>query len=246
MWVSRCRDAIAMSHTASTLARTYAGMDVTKTIDFKASFNSTITRVLDEKLPPLISRTCASSLFHMASPAPKLVYMTFVACYELSIIFLYTKASLVGRADSGTKTGWYEQQEVDKDRDVEEANFQGLIDGGFRSGCEMATVVCFIMLYLSFSRTAFNVLGVFDLMNLKGVLFSMLPVIGVLSSAAWPLDRRARSDSDGGMGVMGETNALSPANSVAFSQRTLRVLEMIYPLAYCSLSPPPPPSFFPL
>ena len=62
MWATRCQDAINMSHTASALARTYTSMDVTKTVEFKASFNRTITRVLDNKLPVLILRTCVSAL----------------------------------------------------------------------------------------------------------------------------------------------------------------------------------------
>lgn len=60
MWIIRCQDAIDMSHTASEFARAYAGMDVSKTVDFKASLNATVTRVLDDKLPNLIARTCVS------------------------------------------------------------------------------------------------------------------------------------------------------------------------------------------
>lgn len=60
VWFTRCRDAIAVSHSASEFARAYAGMDMTKTLDFQASFSSTTGRVLDDKLPMLISRTCVS------------------------------------------------------------------------------------------------------------------------------------------------------------------------------------------
>lgn len=60
VWFTRCRDAVAVSHTASEFAQAYAGMDPTKTREFKASFNSTTRRVLDGKLPMLISRTCVS------------------------------------------------------------------------------------------------------------------------------------------------------------------------------------------
>lgn len=67
VWVTRCQDAIDMSHTASAFAITYAGMDVTKTIDFKSSLNSTVTRVLEEKLPMLISRTCVSDWIYAAT-----------------------------------------------------------------------------------------------------------------------------------------------------------------------------------
>lgn len=54
-----------MSHTASAFAKTYAGTDVTRTVEFKTAFNTTLLRVLDDKLPALISQTCVScSLEH--------------------------------------------------------------------------------------------------------------------------------------------------------------------------------------
>lgn len=65
-WVIRCQDAIDMSHTASAFTRTYAGMDVTKAIDLKSFLNSTMTRVLDEKLPALISQACVSDWAYVA------------------------------------------------------------------------------------------------------------------------------------------------------------------------------------
>ncbi|KAL8722419.1 MAG: hypothetical protein Q9225_001098 [Loekoesia sp. 1 TL-2023] len=104
MWVTRCQDAIDMSHTASALARAYAGMDVTKTVEFKASLNSTVSRILDDKLPTFISRTCISLDVFNASPVLDLAYMAFAACHGLSIAVYYTTAPSLNNRDPGTRT----------------------------------------------------------------------------------------------------------------------------------------------
>lgn len=56
--VTRCEDAIDMSHTASFFARQYASLDASTTLEFKRALNRSVARVLDDKLPDLISHTC--------------------------------------------------------------------------------------------------------------------------------------------------------------------------------------------
>ena len=62
IWLSRCRDAIEVSHTASTLLKRYSDMDGTRAAELKVSLNDTISRVLDDKLPKIISRACVGGI----------------------------------------------------------------------------------------------------------------------------------------------------------------------------------------
>ena len=58
--LARCRDAIDLSQSASSIIERYGSMDGTKTAEFRASLKGTVSQVLDDKLPMLISRACVS------------------------------------------------------------------------------------------------------------------------------------------------------------------------------------------
>ncbi|KAL8944102.1 MAG: hypothetical protein Q9216_000693 [Gyalolechia sp. 2 TL-2023] len=195
VWVTRCRDAIDMSHTASQFAKTYAGMDVTKAVDFKLSLNSTMTRVLDEELPMLISRTCFSLDVFNASPALRFAYMIFVALYGLSIVVFYTQVSCSTEQHAGTGSSYSLDEEVDRNGSTEDGYVQEMMCGGFVIGCKVATVVWILVLSsFPWSSAAFDGYDCLALLSLEGFLFSMLPAMGGLISVAWPPSFRTTSD----------------------------------------------------
>lgn len=175
-----------MSHTASAFAKTYAGMDITKTIDFRSSLNSTMTRTLDEKLPALISRACASLDVFKASPALRLAYMICAAIYGLSVVVLYTQVSSLEDERPGIVNGSYANDGVDRMHSADDGYIRESISVGFLIGCRVATVVwMFILSSLPWS-SAYEGFDYTALISIEGLLFSMLPAIGILTSIAWP------------------------------------------------------------
>ncbi|KAL8944461.1 MAG: hypothetical protein Q9211_000558 [Gyalolechia sp. 1 TL-2023] len=183
VWVTRCQDAIEMSHTASRFARIYASMDVTKTVDFQLSLNRTVTRILDEKLPVLISRTCVSLDVFKASAALRLAYMTWIIIYGLSIAVFYTQVSCSNDGHSGRETGYSLDEEVGGKCSAEEDYVQESISRGFEIGCRVATVVWILMLSSLPWSSAFEAFDYLTLLSLEGLLFSILPAMGILISS---------------------------------------------------------------
>ncbi|KAI4285565.1 MAG: hypothetical protein L6R35_004647 [Caloplaca aegaea] len=167
VWFTRCRDAVAVSHTASEFAQAYAGMDPTKTHEFKASFNSTTRRVLDDKLPMLISRTCVTAVF-------------------------YVKAYDIGQGVAETPEAESPCHKAGKMDGPGQDCIQIPMATGYMNGYQAAAAVwsvLTVLIILDYSMSDSNVPGswILDGDNftcLQGLLFSVLPALGALVSTA--------------------------------------------------------------
>lgn len=137
-----------------------------------------------------------------ASPALGLAYMAFAACYGLSIAVHYTTVPTSNNRDSGPRTVNPNHRATERDGRFDDSYIQESVAGGFAVGCRVAAVVWTIMFSLFFWTSIFDVFDWLDILALKGLLFSILPAIGALLSAAWHSDRqtirRVSSDEEKG------------------------------------------------
>ncbi|KAL8975086.1 MAG: hypothetical protein Q9197_000693 [Variospora fuerteventurae] len=192
VWFTRCQDAVAVSHTASELAQAYAGMDPTKTHEFKASFNSTTRRVLDDKLPMLISRTCDSLDVAHAHQALHWAFLAFFACYCISAAVFYIKAYDIGQGVADTPEAESLCHKAGKMDGPGQDCIQIPMANGYMNGYQAAAAVwsvLTVLVILDYSMSDSNVPGswILDGDNftcLQGLLFSVLPALGALVSVS--------------------------------------------------------------
>lgn len=216
IWRTRCRDAVELLHTASSLLQQYGGMDATKTFEYKASFNETISRVLDNKLPTVISRACVGgrsstlqapnftdtkpSQIQMddfyTNPALLWSYVPFCVCHVAFVLIMnmkiYTrwwKTHAARIVSPGFETGNHYA--------FVDVALQDSIACGLTIGYDIAALVNVLLQISYFTSSKFDDFDSFDLITMMGLLFSLLLVIGALASASWPSDlgivRRPRS-----------------------------------------------------
>ncbi|KAL9600122.1 MAG: hypothetical protein Q9219_003378 [cf. Caloplaca sp. 3 TL-2023] len=190
LWVIRCQDAVDMSHTASKIAKVYASMDVTKTAEFKTSVNTTITQILDDKLPMFISRTCTSLDVFNASPPGYWAFMVFAACYGLSMPILYAQASSLKEQEARKMADSWEEEGAGV-CNTAFAQAQERIVSGFVIGCEVAATAWIAVLSLSLWTLIFDNFDYLNLLSLEGLLFSLLPAMGALISLTLTSESRA-------------------------------------------------------
>ncbi|KAI4263005.1 MAG: hypothetical protein L6R42_001826 [Xanthoria sp. 1 TBL-2021] len=207
IWRTRCRDAVELLHTASSLLQQYGGMDATKTFEYKASFNETISRVLDNKLPTVISRACVGgrsstlqapnftdtkpSQIQMddfyTNPALLWSYVPFCVCHVAFVLIMnmkiYTrwwKTHAARIVSPGFETGNHYA--------FVDVALQDSIACGLTIGYDIAALVNVLLQISYFTSSKFDDFDSFDLITMMGLLFSLLLVIGALASASWPSD----------------------------------------------------------
>ncbi|KAL8859423.1 MAG: hypothetical protein Q9178_004101 [Gyalolechia marmorata] len=205
MWLNRCRDAVEISHTASSLVKQFGGMDGTKTVEFKTSLNNTITRVLDDKLPMVISRACVSGRsrsLHSATVAnPKVcqaqmdfyayptllwAYMVFALCHMSGIMIMQTKNYRPWWKTQATRIASPEKLEADSDRVLVDCTIQDSLASGLTMGYDMATLVNALLQISYWTSSNFDYFDGYDLLTIECLSFSVLLVAGALVSASWP------------------------------------------------------------
>ena len=116
--------------------------------------------------------------------------MAFAACYGLSLAILYSQALDLNEQNPRIWTVDFEDQMADEGCGPDNRNIADSICTGFALGCRVATVAWIVMLLLFFWTPAIEFLDRLDILSLEGFLFSALPAIGALFSAAWPLSLR--------------------------------------------------------
>ncbi|KAL9020670.1 MAG: hypothetical protein Q9185_002118 [Variospora sp. 1 TL-2023] len=175
VWFTRCEDAVAVSHTASELAQAYAGMDPTKTHEFKASFNSTDS----------LDVAHAHQALHWA-------FLAFFACYCLSAAVFYVKAYDIGQGVAETPEAESPCHKAGKMNGHGQDCIQIPMANGYMNGYQAAAAVwsvLTVLVILDYSMSDSNVPGswILDGDNftcLQGLLFSVLPALGALVSVS--------------------------------------------------------------
>lgn len=204
---TRCRDAVGLLHTASSLLQQYGGMDATKTVEYKASLNETISRVLDNKLPMVISRACVGgrprtlqvpnladtklSQIQMDdfynNPALLWSYVAFCVCHVAFVLImnmkLYTrwwKTHAARIVSPGFETGSHYA--------FVDVALQDSIACGLTIGYDITALANVLLQISYFTSSKFDDFNSFDLITMTGLSFSLLLVVGALASASWPSD----------------------------------------------------------
>ncbi|KAL8919658.1 MAG: hypothetical protein Q9172_004880 [Xanthocarpia lactea] len=202
MWLNRCRDAVEISHTASSLVKQFGGMDGTKTVEFKTSLNDTITRVLDDKLPMVISRACVSGrsrCLHSATVAnPKVcqaqmdfyAYPTllwaFAICHMSGIMFMQTKNHRPWWKTQATGIACPERLEADSDGVLVDCTIQDSLTSGLTTGYDIAMLVNVLLQISYWTSSNLDYFDGNDLLTIQCLSFSVSLVSGALVSASWP------------------------------------------------------------
>ncbi|KAL8953058.1 MAG: hypothetical protein Q9222_001051 [Ikaeria aurantiellina] len=175
---------------ASAFVRTYAAMDGTKTPDFRESFDGTITRILDYKLPTFISRTCTFLDMFEANSVAKWGVVSFAVCYGLTAAILYVEATDARLFISEPTNVETRNVGIDSDGQIRKDHIGEHALNGFAIGCRAATFLWVFMMFLAYWTSEFDAFDKLDLLALEGLLFSLLPAFGVLMAVAWSSCRR--------------------------------------------------------
>ena len=185
-------------------------MDGTKTADFKTSLTVTVTQVLDDKLPMVISRACVSDRMRdllVANLADTRVYQdqmdafhissslrwaieVFFGCHILCVVIVYARV---------WKPWWKDQAARTASRDLKgdshcmltDVAFLDSIACGLTMGYDIAVLLNVLLHISNFTASASRNYDPFDLLIIQGLLFSLLLVIGALASASWPAEHIA-------------------------------------------------------
>ncbi|KAL8736261.1 MAG: hypothetical protein Q9166_000416 [cf. Caloplaca sp. 2 TL-2023] len=184
-----------MSHSAAAFARTYGGMALTKTDQFKASLNSTITRALDDKLPIVISQACGNFEVLSTRPVLQWAYMAFFVFHMITTVIIYFK----------TYRPWWTAHSATHEADhackFADGIIQDSVARGLTLGYDVAAIVNLLLQISYYSSSIIHGYDGFELLSTEGLLFTLLPAIGALGSVAWPSSSELHVDQDEEMGV---------------------------------------------
>ncbi|KAI4277133.1 MAG: hypothetical protein LQ337_002006 [Flavoplaca oasis] len=183
--LARCQDAIDLSQSASSILERYGSMDGTKTAEFRASLKGTVTQVLDDKLPMVISRACNQMhIFHLNS-ALQWAIEVFFGCHIICVVIMHAKVWKPWWKDQAARIASGEFEE-DSRRALTEVAFLDSMACGLTMGYEIA-VSLNVLLHISYFTSSVSTdFDPFELLVIQGLLFSLLLVIGALASASWP------------------------------------------------------------
>ena len=206
MWLNRCRDAVELSHTASSLVKQFGGMDGTKTVEFKTSLNDTVTRVLDDKLPMVISRACVSSRWrslHSATVANPEVrqaqmdfyaystllsaYTAFAICHMSGIMIMQMKNYRPWWKTQAPGIASPERLEADSDGVLVDCTIQDSLASGLTMGYDIAMLINALLQISYWTSSNLDYFDGYDLLTIECLSFSVLLVTGALVSASCPL-----------------------------------------------------------
>ena len=205
IWRTRCRDAVELLHTASSLLQQYGGMDGTKTVEYKASLNETISRVLDNKLPVVISRACVggrprrlqvpnfadTKRFQVQMddfynrPALVRAYVAFFVCHLAFVLIMHMKLYTRWWTTHATRLV-SPRFAAGNHYAFADVALQDSIACGLTMGYDAASLVNVLLQVSYFTSSRFEDVDGFDLITVTGLSFSLLLVVGALVSASYP------------------------------------------------------------
>ncbi|KAL8854598.1 MAG: hypothetical protein Q9221_000633 [Calogaya cf. arnoldii] len=160
-------------------------MDGTRAAELKVSLNDTISRVLDDKLPKIISRACTDLDIFKRKTAPWLLFVAyttfhlgFVTIMQIKILISWSTAEQAGIASGGS--------EADSHLPLVGVAFRNRIARGLTISWVIAVVISGVLQFPLVTIFHLFIFDEFDLLALTDLSFSLLLVVGALISVLWP------------------------------------------------------------